>query len=278
MKLPLVLPLVVGAPLFFGLTTAAAAENYHPWTHFEVGSWKQVRVVTETLDAQGNVEGVKTTDTKTTLTQIEASGYTLKVEATVEVAGRRFQSEPKFVKQGFYGEALGQPVEVKAGGAGEVLIEGRRYPTRIEQVVIGAEGSRRISTFHWSTTRTPYLLKQESRAAGGGEDALETVVEVLAVDMPYRVLTQVKPAAFVRTVRVQRGVVLESTIETKCVDVPGAVVAHSAHEFDATGRVISRSVLELTDYEVVRTPPSTPTSLLNDNRRRLFSHRRTRRP
>ena len=107
---------------------------------------------------------------------------------------------------------------------------------------------------------------------------METVVEVLAVDMPYRVLTQVKPAAFVRTVQTQRGAVLVSTIEIHCVDVPGAVVAHSSHEFDANGRIIRRSVLELVDYEVVRSPPTTPTSSVNDGRRRLFYHRRTRQP
>ena len=96
--------------------------------------------------------------------------------------------------------------------------------------------------------------------------------------MPYRVLTQVKPVAFVRTVQTQRGVVLVSTIEIQCVDVPGAVVAHSSHEFDANGRIIRRSVLELVDYEVVQPAATNPTSLLNDGRRRLFYHRRTRKP
>ena len=63
-----------------------------------------MRVVTESLNAQGNVESVNTTDIKTTLTQLESSSYTLKVEVTVEVAGRRFAAEPKLVKQGFHGE------------------------------------------------------------------------------------------------------------------------------------------------------------------------------
>ena len=108
--------LVVCGVLFFGLTLTAAGQDFHPWTHFEVGSWKQVRVVTESLDVQGNVESVNNNDTKTTLTQRESTSYTLKVEVTVEVAGRRFQSEPKAVKQGLHGESLGQPVEITAGG------------------------------------------------------------------------------------------------------------------------------------------------------------------
>ena len=78
--------------------------KFHPWGQFDPGTWKMVRVVTETLNEQGQVVSTSTTDTKTTLVDIDNAGVTLEIQACMEVAGKRFEAEPQFVKQGFHGE------------------------------------------------------------------------------------------------------------------------------------------------------------------------------
>ena len=86
---------------------SAIAASLHPWGQFEPGTWKMVRVVTETLDEQGQVVSTSRTDTKTTLLEVSNDSVTLEVEACMEVAGKRFQVEPQTVKEGFHGEMAG---------------------------------------------------------------------------------------------------------------------------------------------------------------------------
>ena len=57
---------------------ASAAEQktvilpeHHPWGAFRPGAWKQVCVVTETLDEKGFVKNTSTIETKTTLISVD---------------------------------------------------------------------------------------------------------------------------------------------------------------------------------------------------------------
>ena len=80
------------------------ARQHHPWARFEPGAWKKVRVVTETLDEAGNVTSTSTTDTTTLLEFVDADTYSLQLEVTVDVAGKRFQTPPQYIEQGYFGE------------------------------------------------------------------------------------------------------------------------------------------------------------------------------
>lgn len=273
---PLILAVVL--PSWFAQAAACRAQDYHPWALFEVGCWRQTRVVTETLDAAGTVESVRMADTKATLTAVDENSYSLRVDETVELAGRRFQAEPKVVKQGFLGETVGQLPEVKVLGPGEVSICGRRIATEIQEIVTNGSDGPRTSILHVADGVPPFVLKRETRI--GGETAeramVESQVDVLAIDMPYRVLAEVRPTAFVKTVQLQRGAVVKVIIEVQCMDVPGAVVAHSCLELDGNGRIVRRSTLELVNYHVVQ-PAQVPGAQNAEPKRRLFRHFRTRR-
>jgi len=168
----------------------------------------------------------------------------------VEVAGKRFQAEPKYVTQGFNGESPGQRAVIKSTGTGEVTICGRRYPCQIRQIAINGDGTSKVSTVYCSDQVAPYVLKSETKANDAQGVTYESLVEVLAIDMPSKVLTEVKPSALVSTVQKQRGGTASVTIEVHCVDVPGHVVSHTSKELDPEGRVVRRSTLELMDYEM----------------------------
>jgi hypothetical protein len=270
---------VVGAaPLCAQESQPTHPSDLHAWAKFGVGSWKQVRTFRESLNEQGRVSSMSIIDTKSTLVEVTETDYTLKVETTVEVAGKKFVAVPNYVKQGYNGESNGQTVEVKAMGPGEVVIDGRKYASEIRQVIINGDELKRVSLVHYNPSISPHVLRAETKAtdAAGTTKNFESLVEVVAVDMPSRILTESKTVSHVKTTH--RHVNGNSTVvmETQCADVPGGVVSHSSKELNAAGRVISRETLELTEYHAVREGSSDGSASPTARRRVLNSTNRTR--
>lgn len=229
----------------------SAMVKLHSWGRFEPGTWKMVRVVTETLNEQGQVISTNKADTKTTLVDIDKDGVTLKVEACMEVAGKRFRADPQTVKQGFHGEAsepnskLGEPVE------GELVIEDRKVPCTIQQLKIVGPSGKTVVTLYYSTTTPPCVLKRvcSTTAAESKNAAGETTTntDVIAFDVPIWVQGEMHNGMHVKTVQKSA----KATVTTLAVvlpDVPGGVVSHSSKEIDKNGRLVRRSTLELIDY------------------------------
>ena len=243
-----------------GLPTALVAQapelpptptlgDRHAWAQFGVGSWKLVRVYTETLSESGDVASVSITETKTTLDQVDEKGYALKVEVTVEVAGKRFQAEPKYVAYGYHGEL------------GPMLL------------AIEGEATKSISTVEYTNAVAPYFLKCTTESINSETQTpnYHSVVEVIAVDMPEKVLTEVKSAAHVKTIETFENGSSKVTLEVHCDSVPGGVVSHTSRQVGADHRV-TRSTLELLDYEALSKAPEDERS--TKARRGLFQRRR----
>jgi hypothetical protein len=244
------------------------AAELNPWARFGIGSWKKVRAFSESL-TDGKVETTSVKDTKTTLVEVTDTHYVLKVETTVEVAGKKFVADPKYLQQGYNGETNGQTVEIKKIGPGEVLIDGRKYPSEIRQVTVNGDELKRVSLVYVSESVSPFILRRETKAtdAAGTTRSYDSFVDVVAVDMPFRVLSESKTVSHVRTVVRQVSGGSTVVMEVHCADVPGGVVAHSAKELNVAGRVVSRESLELTEYQVVPIEPATTAS---NGRRRIF--------
>ena len=237
-----------GSSLF--AQSPAFPPDHHPWGRFPIGSWKLVRVVTEAIDAQGRVATVTTTETRTTLVASDPASYTLRADVTVEVAGRRFASAPQTLKHGYYGENPGQPVTVKQLGDSQLSLDGRMVACELRQAVVETEGTRRVSTIHYSNSLSPYQLRRETTAEGAADDKrATTVVEIVALNLPQRVVDEIKQATYVKTTH-QHAQGTKVTLEVQCDDVPGGVVSHWSSETDAAGKVLRRSTLEMVDYVI----------------------------
>jgi len=221
----------------------------HPWARFEPGAWKLVRVVTESFDGQGALVSTSTTETRTTLRQVDAEGVTLLVEVVVEIGGRRLDGEPQLVRQGYYGEIGGQQVVVTNAGEGVVTIEGRDYPCTIEQSESTSGTGRTVTRTYYSPTVPPYALKQESITTELQTQARlsENHWQVTSFDVPCRILKRICSAAQVTaTHRHPNGTT--TTVAITSTEVPGGVICHNAREFDNTGRLVRRSTLETVAY------------------------------
>jgi hypothetical protein len=223
----------------------------HLWGQFQPGAWKKVRVVTETLDEQGRVVSTSTTDTKTTLMEIDAEGVTLEVEACVEVAGKPFDAEPQIIKQGFYGDVASSNVVLKDPVDGFATVDDQKIPCKIQQVESVGPNAKTVTTIYYSTTAAPYVFRRESVVTDAeGKTSLETAMEVVALGVPCRVLNESKElrnGSHVKTMQKNA----KGTVVTWAVlvsDVPGGVIQHASKEVDKNGRIVRRSVLNLVDY------------------------------
>jgi hypothetical protein len=225
---------------------AGIAAKLHPWGRFDPGAWRLVRVVTETLDEQGEVVSTSTTDTRTTLVDIDNDGITLEIQACMEVAGKRFQAEPQIVKQGFHGELAGLTLKSSEPEDGQLVVEDRKIACKIRQLEVAGPSEKANIRLSYSTTVWPYLLKREC-VASNPEGKRETNLEVIALDMPVRVQEDIRSGAYVKTVS-KNGKGTVTTLATMAPEVPGGVVSHSLKEVDKSGRVVRRSTFELRDY------------------------------
>jgi hypothetical protein len=223
--------------------------KHHPWGRFRPGAWKLVRVVTETLDERGQVAGTCVTETRTSLVKIEDDGVTLEVEVGIEVAGKQFDGQPQCIKQGFHGELSGPEVHAGRAVAGEVSVEGRKMPCRTQQIESAGPNGKTVTTVYYSDAPAPYVLRRESTTtdAEGKNVVGETTLEVIAIDMPCKVLSEMKNAAYVKAVQ-KHAAGTVTTLATTAADVPGGVVYHTSKEMDKEGRLVRRSTLELVSY------------------------------
>ena len=229
---------------------------HHPWGRCGEGSWQTVRTVTETLDERGQVTNVSTTETRTTLEQATADGVALRVEVTLEVGGRRLMTQPQIVRQAFSGAVTGENVTLKKLAPTSVVIDGKQMPCESEELEILSQGKKKVSLICFSD-KNPHVLKRNIIATESSNPAgnSESTAEVIELDMPYKVLSDVKKAAMVRIVKKDASGSLV-TLAVNVPDVPGEVVAHTSKKLDAKGQVTRRSTLELVGYRWVPLDPS----------------------
>jgi hypothetical protein len=230
-----------------------------------------VRVATEAFDADGKVTSVSVTEIKTTLTDADPEGYTLAVETTVEVAGKRIVSPPQVVSQCYSGAGRGQAVETRSLGSGRVTIDGADYPCEVRQIEVTGDVTRTVSRVHYCTRTVPYVLERESDSVdlASGAVTSRTTMQVVALEMPHKVLDQTQATThFKSTSRHDRGTTV--TVSVSSQDVPGGVVSQTTKELDPDGRLVRRSTLELVDYGAIHVEDR------EGRRPRLFRRHRNR--
>jgi hypothetical protein len=250
-------PLILVALIIWTLTPRESAgqgqdvgvsARHNSWARFQSGAWKLVRVTTETLDDGGRVVASNITETKTSLTRVESECVVLAVEVGVEIAGKQFDGLPQCVKQGFHGELCEGDAKFQPPADAEVTIEDRKIPCRSQQIEIGASSSRTAVSLCYSDTLAPFILRRQSKTTDDAKNVVsDTISEVVALDMPQRVLAEIKNVACIKTVqKTAKGTV--TTIAMSSADIPGGVVYQTTKELDAAGRLIRRSTLELASY------------------------------
>jgi hypothetical protein len=220
--------------------------HHHSWGRFQPGAWNLVRVVTETFGEEGTTTSI--TETKTSLQGVHEDGVTLLIMVAVGLKGKQFDTDPQEVKQAFHGGLASREATVKNLGAAVVTIEGRRIPCKVEQVQVDTPTGKTTTKIYYSDSVKPYVLRRESvKTESDGETVLsETTVEVVALDVPCRIISGLSRATHVKAIHKHaRG----STERLSWVStaVPGGIVRQTSKELDENGHLVRRATLELVD-------------------------------
>ena len=267
--------LTTAASIDFARAAPAVPREHHVWGKFKPGAWTLTRTTTESLDEKGKISSTSTTETRTTLVSVDDKGVELRVEVVVEVAGKRFEAKPRIVRQTFSGAHNGQSESVKELGREEIELDGRKVLCDVRRVDIKQADLKRTIKLFYTSAHSPYVLRREIDSNGGNGTAFQSVTDVIALDIPHRVLNDIKSTAHAKTV-LRNGKSVVTTMVVMTMDVPGGVISENSKEVDTGGRLIRRTTIELADYGLE--PPGTSAkSRDKKDGKSLFSRLRARR-
>lgn len=226
--------------------------EHHAWARFAPGSWKLVRIVTENFDSSGRVIAASTTETRTTLKEAGSEGFTLAIESTVDVDGKRIVSEPQQVTQQYNGAMNGQTAVVRLAGSESVTIDGKSYACRVHVYEISGAGQKTITRTLYSSELSPYVLRRETNVVDLASNTVvsKVLVEVKDLNVPHMACGQVHQAARMH-VEQKHSKGSETMDALTSSRVPGGVIWHSSVLVDGAGVKVSHSKLELVDYHAV---------------------------
>lgn len=254
-----------------------ALRKYHPWGRFHAGSWTRTRILSETLDSHGAVTATSTTDVKTTLVERGIESFELRIESTAELAGKKLPPQMRTVRLGYAEESLGEQLSYCDLDAKRISVEGREIPCEVQEVEIVGAGQKRVSLVAYSDDVAPFVLHRKTTLTDLSSPRLtqETELEVIALDMPYKVAGKLQSTAHTR--QVQRGPHgTNVTLSVVSEEVPGELVSQTTKKMDEHGAATLRSTLELIGYYVAPEPDPESTRE-NDSRMMRRYHKRARR-
>ncbi len=111
------------------------------------------------------------------------------------------------------------------------------------------------------------MLRQNTIATSrDGQRLFQIDVDVLAQNMPLKIMADTMPCAYLRTVQVT-GDKKVVTVEAYSQAVPGGVVSQSVKVLDRKGRLLERQTAELIDYGLTVGIPNGKTRIRRIRRR-----------
>ena len=253
--------------------------EHHEWASFPEGSWKQIKQVTETFK-DGELVSSMTTTMTIRLKEVGKDYIVLEREAKSEVSGQVFEKPIREFRSGINGQSGAQRVRITPVGEQKISILGKPYKCSVRQMEVLNEPTKIVGKVFYNPDTRPYILRREHTftPAGAETPQKQMVAEVIALDKPYPVLTEIKSVAFIVQKTTSPDETTE-TVEAQCTEVPGFVVGTWMTAYDAEGKLKSKTTVQLLNYEVATEkvmPATTKTGLFHSRRqqRRLFDERK----
>lgn len=236
------------------------------WGQFSEGAWNRVRVTTETIGENGEVTEIRTTDTTTALVNIGNEYITLKREEVNEVAGHRIVEPSETIHETFLGteDDAAPMAHILPGGL--ITLEGRSYQSVVYRFETATSTQRTVSTFYYCKSQSPYILRRSSTTTNleTGKEVRSFTMQVVALDMPWNVLERMGSGAIGKTTRVEKVAIARMTSKDPAgttitwwilaPSIPGGKMQRASKKLDRTGRIVSRSTLELLGYGLEPAP------------------------
>ncbi|HAL13481.1 MAG TPA: hypothetical protein DCP67_06675 [Planctomycetaceae bacterium] len=236
------------------VTSAVAQEwvmsrDHHSWGRFSKGSWKQVRVLTDVLNENGEVTSTSKVETTSQIIDRLGDTFALEIDVKTIVGERAFESPTQKVKREYQGKGkitISAPID-----RATLEISGTMIQVEIREVTLVTKNERRVSQIHYSPDLAPFIFKRSTKAYDA-ENKLryETNMSVEEFGIAHKVVGETHRVAMIKTVHEQNGTnrITEELFSEK---VPGGVISHTSTDIDQkTKRVTKRSKLEIIDFAV----------------------------
>ena len=220
----------------------------HPWARHEPGSWRRLRIVSESFDDRGLLIGRSETFRRETLVDSSGAGYTLRIETTVDVGGRRIPGPTQTIAYGLTADSPEATPEVVENDATAISLAGRAIPCEAWSWTTPTERGEARHTIYYSSTVAPYVLKRERSDVVDGRVVGDEQLRVVRVGAPIEyggTILDTYHSARERSLN-DGGTKREFTVHAD--RVPGGVLSSGVTETDASGRRIRWSVSRIAEY------------------------------
>jgi hypothetical protein len=241
------------------------------WEGFAPGSSAQVQRRRIVYNQDGEVESSTTLQTTTTLVE-RADGFnSVKMQLKIDVGGTIFRPDPSTVRFGAVSEKPGEKVSTEHLGTESLTIGNEEFECKKYKITVESESGRRVSRV-WVSEVYPYVMKSEATVSEkDGNGTVRITANIVAMEMPIEVLSEVKSGVVVRIVS-ETDESRSVTLEASCPEVPGGLIWHSKKVL-VKGQLQEESHLRLTEYRSEREANAPP---IVEPRRRLLHRLKNR--
>jgi hypothetical protein len=220
----------------------------HPWMRHTPGSWREFRLIAETLDPNGRQLGQDRITQREVLTAVDATSYVIELSATVETAGRVMQGQwqPRVLQSLVVGQAnlLSQ---AKLPEVVQLSIDGRTIECEVWEIRYHCDARQLVDRLYYNANFRPYILQRETTELSdepGQAPRSTEQMQVTASTLPYLWHDEQITCSATRTVR-QSGKGRRVEVALTSLQVPGGEVAVWSTEWDAQGNQIGAQTVEL---------------------------------
>lgn len=247
--------------------------EHHPWARFEPGAWREIRITTEAFDPDGKVLSRSVTTQQEVLESVTTDSYVLKLQATVELVGKRIEGawQTRVLQLATDGE--GQISSSLVRDATTLQIGGQSIDCQVCEIRYREDAEDLIDRIYYSPEHFPHVVQRESALADEGESTetpFSQKLTIAALDVPVPLGDRFTSGCWAKTVR--RGVKGTSVrVAVLSETVPGGELSAWSTETDDQQVRVKWTTLELIDSG------SEPRVSDPQTRRRLLRSRKNRR-
>ncbi len=228
--------------------------DHHPWGRFEPGAWRRLLIVSETFDENGLLVGRSETQRKETLLSHTQNQYTLRLETTIDVGGKRLPGPTQELTYGLLTDSPARITSLEIGAPATISLQGQAIPCEqwLMTLPMGqgstGQGGGSVETLYYNADIFPYLLRRERQEIVEGKRVGELTSNVVRIGVPIVIDSAILSAYHTVTTRKSPSGATSERQAVSLQEVPGGLVSESATEYGVTGRRVRWTVTRLVAY------------------------------
>ena len=227
----------------------------HAWANFQPGAWREVRITTETFNSRGKVINRSVTTQKEILKAKSEETYSLDLQATVDLIGKRIVGDWKQRVLKLATNRAGEITGMQKKENQIISYEGEEVECEIWELRYLDDSRQMVDRIVYSPQRYPFVIRRDSKEIQDDSQAqpVEEQVEVIASTIPFVIEGKMTMCCSQRTTR-RRAKGNSLRVTFLAPTVPGGEVAAWSSDFDSQRQLTRWSTFELISYGLAISP------------------------